>query len=270
MDLVSVVQEPVEDGVGERRIADVVVPMIERQLAGEKGGASADAVVEQFEQIVALVRSDGRNGEVVDQHEVDLGDGSEAFTEAAIGVTQAQFLEQSRRTQVQRGQTLATGLVGESASEEGLAATGSAVNDQILSGTDPIAAGEACQLTAIESAARAEVDVLEAGALFEGGHLQQTCESAIITMHDFAIEQQAEALFEAEAGGRALRELLGERGGHAIELEPVQCIEGGLDEHGAESPEVERKWSAPRTLAWWDGGGEAGGSAPGVGNSSLC
>ena len=44
---------------------------------------------------------------------------------------------------------------------------------------------------------------------------------------------------------------------HAVELEAVQCMEGGLDKYGSSSPSVidgvavwvvERKYSAPRTL----------------------
>ena len=49
MDLVGAVQQSVEDGVGQRRVTDVVMPMFERQLAGDERGADADAIVEQFE-----------------------------------------------------------------------------------------------------------------------------------------------------------------------------------------------------------------------------
>ena len=132
MDLVGVVQEPVEDRVGERGIADVVVPEFERELAGDESGATADAVVEQFEQVVAFARTEGSDGEVVDHHEIDLGDGGETFAEAAVGVTQAELLEQPRGAQIERGQALAAGLVGEGTAEEGLAAAGGAVNDEIL------------------------------------------------------------------------------------------------------------------------------------------
>ena len=123
-----------------------------------------------------------------------------------------------------------------------LAAAGGAVEQEVLRLADPVAAGEAGQLAAIKPAAGAVVDVLDAGALLELRELQQARQAAIVAVDDFAVEQQREALVEGEAGGRALGELLGERGGHAVELQPVQCIEGGLDEHGSTSPgEVERK-----------------------------
>ena len=176
---------------------------------------------------------DGRDGEVVDQDEVDLGDGGEAFAEAAVGVADAELVEQPRRAQVQRGEALPARLLGKRAGEEGLAAAGGAVDQEILGLADPVAAGEAGELGAIEPAAGAVVDVLEAGALLELRELQQAREPTILAVDDLAIDQQREALFEGEARGRALGELLGQRGGHAVELEPVQCIEGGLDEHGS-------------------------------------
>jgi len=122
VELVGAVHEPVEDGVGEGRVAEVVVPMLDRKLAGDERRTSADAVVEQFEQVGALPRAHRRNGEVVDQDEIDLGDGGEAFAEAAVGVTDAEFVEQPRRAQVKRGEPLPTRLLGQCTGDEGLAA----------------------------------------------------------------------------------------------------------------------------------------------------
>src|SRR5437773_6702896 len=139
MDLMGVVQEPIEDRVGEGRIADVVVPELEWKLAGDERRAAADAVVEEFEQVTAFARADGRDGEVIDHHEIDLGDGGEAFAEAAVGMTEAEFLEQPGSAQIQRGQALTAGLVGEGATKKRLAATGGAVNDEILTSANPVA-----------------------------------------------------------------------------------------------------------------------------------
>ena len=38
------VHEPVEDSVGERGVADVVVPVLDGQLAGDEGGTHADEI----------------------------------------------------------------------------------------------------------------------------------------------------------------------------------------------------------------------------------
>ena len=146
MELVGAVHEPVEDGVGEGRIAEVVVPMLNRKLAGDERGAGADTIVEQFEQVGALARAHRGDGEVVDQDEVDFSDGGEALAEAAVGVADAEFVEQPRRAQVKRGQPLPTGLLRECASQKRLPAAGGAVDQEILRLADPVAAGEAGQL----------------------------------------------------------------------------------------------------------------------------
>ena len=112
--------------------------------------------------------------------------------------------------------------MGEGAAEKRLAATGGAVNDEILTGANPVAAGKAGDLTAIESAPGAEVEVFEASPLLECGELQQAAQAAILAVDDLAFDQQAEAFFEGEAVGGTLGELLGQRGGHAVELQAVQ------------------------------------------------
>ena len=45
--------EPVEDGVGEGRFADVVMPDHDRALAGDERGLAATAVVEDLERIAS-------------------------------------------------------------------------------------------------------------------------------------------------------------------------------------------------------------------------
>jgi len=50
---VGVVEEAVEDGVAEGGIADDIVPVFDRHLAGEERAAPCVAVVEDLEQVVA-------------------------------------------------------------------------------------------------------------------------------------------------------------------------------------------------------------------------
>ena len=51
----GVVDDAVEDGVGDCGLADDVVPSIDRDLAGDEGGAAAVALLDDLEQIAALV-----------------------------------------------------------------------------------------------------------------------------------------------------------------------------------------------------------------------
>ena len=69
------------------------------------------------EQVTAFARADRRDGEVIDHHEIDLGDGGEAFAKAAVGVTEAELLEQPGSAQIRRGQAPEAGLVSKGATE---------------------------------------------------------------------------------------------------------------------------------------------------------
>jgi hypothetical protein len=53
-DPVRVVDDPVEDGVGQRRVADDLVPVVDRQLAGDDQRAGAVAVLDDLQQIALL------------------------------------------------------------------------------------------------------------------------------------------------------------------------------------------------------------------------
>ena len=54
-DAMSVVEEAVEDGVSEGGVADDIVPVLDGELGREDGAAAGVAIVEDFEQIVAVL-----------------------------------------------------------------------------------------------------------------------------------------------------------------------------------------------------------------------
>ena len=47
----GVVEQPIADGVGDGSLSELIVPVLDLELAGEDGGAGAVAVVEDLEQI---------------------------------------------------------------------------------------------------------------------------------------------------------------------------------------------------------------------------
>src|SRR5260370_25461133 len=52
---VGVVNDAVENGVGEGRLADQVMPALDRDLAGDPRGAAAVALFDDFQRIVAML-----------------------------------------------------------------------------------------------------------------------------------------------------------------------------------------------------------------------
>ena len=66
--------EPVEDGVGERGVTDGGVPFGDRDLAGDQGGGPPAAILDDLEQIAALVGGHGRDRPIVEDQEPHLGE----------------------------------------------------------------------------------------------------------------------------------------------------------------------------------------------------
>ena len=63
--LVRTVHDAVQDSVGQGWLIQPCMPRCHRQLAGDERGATAHPVIQQLQQVIALVRSDGGNGEVI-------------------------------------------------------------------------------------------------------------------------------------------------------------------------------------------------------------
>lgn len=66
----GVLDEPVEDGVGDGRVGDDAVPKLERQLAGDDGGAKHRPVVDHLEKVAAFSRGEGREAPIVEDDKV--------------------------------------------------------------------------------------------------------------------------------------------------------------------------------------------------------
>jgi len=50
-----VMQQPIGDRVGDRRLSDPAVPVLDGQLRGDHGGAPLGAIIDQLEQVVSPV-----------------------------------------------------------------------------------------------------------------------------------------------------------------------------------------------------------------------
>ena len=68
---VDCVDEPVEDGVGDRRVGDDVVPVVDGKLAGDDGAATAVAVVDDLEDVATLLGGHARQAPVVEDQQLD-------------------------------------------------------------------------------------------------------------------------------------------------------------------------------------------------------
>ena len=71
----SIVDDAIEDGVGDGRLADDVVPSVDRDLAGEIGAVAA-ALLDDLQQVASLVGRERFEAPVVEVSKICLLSGS--------------------------------------------------------------------------------------------------------------------------------------------------------------------------------------------------
>ena len=94
-ELVGVVDEAVEDGVGEGGVAEVVVPGVWGELAGDEGAAGVVAVVEEFEEVAAVAVSERGDAPVFEQDEVEALQAGEEGAVAAVAFGDLEVVQES-------------------------------------------------------------------------------------------------------------------------------------------------------------------------------
>ena len=72
-ELVGVVHEPVERGICKGRIIKGGVPGADLELAGDDGGSSVIAIVEDFQQVAFELVGEIGDGQVIEQQDICVG-----------------------------------------------------------------------------------------------------------------------------------------------------------------------------------------------------
>src|SRR3954452_10579458 len=104
------VQQAVENRVGHGRIADDLVPAIDRYLAGDDGRASLVTILDDLQQVTALLVIELLRAPIVDDEQVDPGEAAQQLGVAAITTRQDKGREQPRRAVVGDREVLPAGL----------------------------------------------------------------------------------------------------------------------------------------------------------------
>jgi hypothetical protein len=139
---VGVVDEAVEDSVGVSRIADDVVPFVDRKLAGDDGGSSSMAFFENFQQVVSCGGIEGLETPIVEYEELHAPERPQESGIAAVAARQREIGEQLGNALIENGPVVAASPVSESAGQPTFADAGRAAQDDVIVGVDPTALGE--------------------------------------------------------------------------------------------------------------------------------
>ena len=106
----GVVNEAIQNTVGQRRIADLLVPLGDGQLAGEDRRAHLVAVLADFQE-VPLALPERRMQPIVHDQHIDAGQPGQLVSQAAVGAGQSQFAKQFGDADEESGETIPASLL---------------------------------------------------------------------------------------------------------------------------------------------------------------
>ena len=134
--------------------------------------------------------------------------------------------------QVQGGEAVAAGVVGEGTGEPGLADAGGSGDEDVEAFAPPPCGGEGADEGLVEAPGVSEVDVLDAGVgVSQLGASQSAGHAAVVAQGEFAVGEQAEAFFERERLVLGGVELFGQGRGHAGAAQLVELVDGRVGQH---------------------------------------
>ena len=134
--------EAVEDGIGVSRIADDMVPFVDRELAGDDRGSSSMAFFEDFQQIMSCGRIERFETPIVEYEELHAPECPQEPGITAIAARQRKIGEEFGNPLIENGPVVTASPVSESASKPAFADAGRAAQNDIVVSVDPTALGE--------------------------------------------------------------------------------------------------------------------------------
>src|SRR4249920_3273763 len=128
----GVVHEPIENGVGDGRICDCLVPVIDRQLAGHNGRAAVVPILDDLKDVATLLLGEGGEAPIVEDQQLDACQALEEPGMTPVAACKCQGIEQPWHAMIEDGAVVAAGLVAECTGKPTFAGSGRAADQQAL------------------------------------------------------------------------------------------------------------------------------------------
>lgn len=110
--------EPIKDGIGQGRVTDSLMPVRDRQLTGDDGGADIIAAFKYFQEIMSTPVVEWLKTTVFDDEEFGSGQSGKYSSIAAISPGDAQFLKEPGETKILGGIILPASFLTEGTGHE--------------------------------------------------------------------------------------------------------------------------------------------------------
>lgn len=111
----GVVNQSVKDSVAQGGVADDLVPFLDGQLAGNQGRAQVVAILQDLQDVPALLVGEVGQSPVVNDEEIDACIGRQELPVAPVGPAQGQFVKELGCPRVDGPVAFAAGLVSREA-----------------------------------------------------------------------------------------------------------------------------------------------------------
>jgi len=192
----GVVDQAVEDGVGDGGISDLFVPVIHRKLTGDDGGDMTVSLLDDLQEVSSFGIGHGSEPEIVNHQDVDPGDFVDDLSIASIAFGHSHLVEELGGPDVESAVSFPAGLVGQGASQEGFSHPGGAGDDDVMVALDPIAGDKAHHDGLIDAPRGFVVDILHTGVELQSGVFQVPTHSVIFLPGPLAVHDEAETFFK--------------------------------------------------------------------------
>jgi hypothetical protein len=106
---VGAVDQPVEDGVGECRVPNVLMPVFEGELAGDHGCSGAVAVLQNLEQVTAFRIGERGESPVVEDQKFGLRQLLQQFRVRSVGAGEGELGEKAPQPEIASGEAVSAG-----------------------------------------------------------------------------------------------------------------------------------------------------------------
>ena len=117
--LVRVVDQPVKDRIGQGGLPNRLMPVLDRQLAGDDRRPAVMAIFEQLQEVPTIVITERGQAPVVENEDICFGQGRHELHIAAIAFGKRELLKEPGETQVEYRPALAAGLMPQGARQPG-------------------------------------------------------------------------------------------------------------------------------------------------------
>gem|GEM_PF-1514138 len=229
--LVRIVDQAVEDRVGEGWIAQRLMPVFHRELAGDKRRPTIVAIFEQLQQVSPVFITERGQPPIIQNKQLGFGERRHQLRIAPVAFGQEQVLEQPGQPEVECRPAVTTRLMAQGPGNPGFADARRAREEDVAMVANPLTGREAGQQGFVQPTGMPLVEVFATGRLAQFRLAQAGGESPGIAFGQLPIYQEAEALFETE--GRDFRQvqLLAEGFRHPMQAESLEFVSRRMREH---------------------------------------